>query len=468
MEQLSGLDTAFVHQDSHRTPMHICAVLIYDAGDDGQGMTTRADLKKLAAQRLTHFPLFRRKLKQVPMGMDTPYWIDIAEPDWEQHISESPLRGGGDWEALRRQLAQLHGARMNLAQPLWEMHLIQGLHELPGLPQHCQALVLKIHHAAIDGISMAAIINALHTSPPDEMWDGNKLMKPPGHMELWARAQFNSMSRQFKLAETVRNLLPGFVRARQTRQQFSGLPPIRSTGAHFNAPVRSGRSIGTVLMPMADVLTIKRAVRRVTLNDVAMACVSGALREYLLAQRKLPAKSLAAGVPINLRTAADECASGNKIATMIVGLATDIDDPVERLRMVHQYAVAGKKQINALGSGTVMDISDSLTPGVLAEGMKSIARARRVMDMPVPFHTMISNVPGPANALFLDKAELVVPLGFGPVRDNMGLFHIVSSSATRMSLSFSACVKLLPDAAHYEQCLQNAFEKLLECARNEI
>jgi diacylglycerol O-acyltransferase len=197
MEQLSGLDTAFVQQDSHRTPMHICAVLVYDTGDHGQGMTTRADLKKLAAQRLTHFPLFRRKLQQVPMGMDTPYWIDIAEPDWEQHISESPLRGGEDWEALRRQLAQLHGARMNLAQPLWEMHLIHGLHGLSGLPQHCQALVLKIHHAAIDGISMAAIINALHTSPPDEMWDGNKQMKPPGHMELWARAQFNSMSRQF-------------------------------------------------------------------------------------------------------------------------------------------------------------------------------------------------------------------------------------------------------------------------------
>jgi diacylglycerol O-acyltransferase len=95
MEQLSGLDTAFVHQDSHRTPMHICAVLIYDAGDDGQGKISRADLTKLAAQRLAHFPLFRRKLQQVPMGMDTPYWIDIAEPGWGQHISESPLLGMG-------------------------------------------------------------------------------------------------------------------------------------------------------------------------------------------------------------------------------------------------------------------------------------------------------------------------------------------------------------------------------------
>jgi len=467
MEQLSGLDTAFIHQDSDRTPMHICAVLVYDTGDNDQWAISRDSLQQLAANRLAQFPLFHRKLQRVPMGMDTPYWIDVAQPAWDRHITESSFHGSGDWETLRLQLARLHGARMDLARPLWEMHLIHGLHKLPGLPLNCQALAMKIHHSAIDGISMAAIINALHQSPVDQEQAGKARVKAPSRLELWRRVHLNSVNRQFKLAETVSNLLPGFLRARQTREEYSDLPPVLSTGSRFNARVGPGRSIGSALLPNAEVLTIKRAVRRVTLNDIAMACVSGALREYLMSHNRLPAKSLAAGVPINLRAPADEQAGGNKIATMIVGLATHIADPVERLRMIHQYAVAGKKQITALGSGTVMDISDSLTPSMLAEGMKTIARARQVIDIPVPFHTMISNVPGPANALFLGEAELVIPIGLGPVRDNMGLFHIVSSSQSMMSLSFSACRKLLPDAAHYQQCLQNAFAELLDSAQGQ-
>ena len=143
----------------------------------------------------------------------------------------------------------------------------------------------------------------------------------------------------------------------------------------------------------------------------------------------------------------------------LLGAAT----PVLDLR----YAVAGKKQIDALGSGTVMDISDSLTPGLLAEGIRTMAWASRLTEMPVPFHTMISNVPGPPTALFLGEAELVVPIGLGPIRDNMGLFHIVSSSETMMSLSFSACKKLIPDAEFYQQCLHNAFASLLGRALSE-
>jgi len=461
MEQLSGLDTAFVHQDSRRTPMHICAVLVYDTGDDKQWAISLDELKHLAAERLAQVPLFRRRLKRVAMGMDTPYWVDIAASDWDRHISETSVPLAGDWEALQQVLARLHSARMDLDQPLWEMQLIHGLLDIPGLPPNCQALVLKIHHAAIDGISMAAIINALHQTPAGQPQGEKNQVGAPGQWELWTRAHINSFTRQFKFAETVSNLLPGFMRARKTRQKFSDLPPTHRGRAHFNARVRPGRSTGTVLMPVADVLAIKRAVRRVTLNDIAMACVAGALREYLLWHRQLPARSLVGGIPINLRGPDDDKAGGNKIATMAVGLATHLADPVERLRMVHRYAVAGKKQINALGSGTVMDISDSLTPGILAEGIRTLAWASRMAEIPVPFHTMISNVPGPASPLFLGQAKLVVPIGLGPVRDNMGLFHIVSSSETMMSVSFSACKKLLPDAGFYQQCLDNAFAALL-------
>ena len=465
MEQLSGLDAAFVHQDSHRTPMHICAVLIYDIGADDHSHLSRDTLRQMVSQRLARYPLFNSKLYQVTLGMDTPYWVDIAKPDWEKHITETAMSVGDTWQTLQRIIADVHGSRMDLTIPLWEMHLIHGLYDMPGLPKSCQALILKIHHSAIDGLSLAKIIASLHrendTGRPrkSSYQEGS-----PNQWLMWTRANLNTVSRQMKLMDTIRNFVPGVIRARQSRLQFSDLPPVLSTGAQFNGRVSAARSTGAVLMPLIDVLAIKRAVRRVTINDIAISCVAGALREYLQYHNKLPTKSLASGVPISLRAARDSEASGNKLATMIVGLGTHVADPVERLRLVHRYAVAGKKQINALGTGTIMDISDSLAPGLLAEGIKSVARASRVADIPVPYHTIISNVPGPPQTLSLGTARLVTPIGFGPIRDNMGLFHIISSSETIVSLSFSACLKLLPDTEYYEHCLQAAFSDLLKSA----
>ena len=107
MEQLSGLDAAFVHQDSRRTPMHICAVLVYDTGDDEEHALSLEQLKLLAAERLAQFPLFQRKLHRVVLGMDTPYWVDVDTPDWDLHVRESELPAPGDWDSLQVLLARL-------------------------------------------------------------------------------------------------------------------------------------------------------------------------------------------------------------------------------------------------------------------------------------------------------------------------------------------------------------------------
>jgi diacylglycerol O-acyltransferase len=107
------------------------------------------------------------------------------------------------------------------------------------------------------------------------------------------------------------------------------------------------------------------------LNDIALSVVGGALREYLLAHGELPETSLVFGAPINLRSR-DDNSTGNKIATMQVGLATDLADPIERVRTVHQYALMG---INTLGTGSVMDTSDSVAPSLLAEGLRALSFA---------------------------------------------------------------------------------------------
>lgn len=361
---------------------------------------------------------------------------------------------------MQRQLALIHRQRLDLSKPLWEFCLLDGLNDLPGLPPRCQALVIKIHHSAIDGISLARIIHALHGGTVSTLQHESATETIPSYWDIWSRFHFNNIGRQFKLTNTLGNLLPGVLRARRVGSSFEDLPPLSNRWAHFNDNVGSGRSVGVAVWPLEQVVAIKRAVRHVTLNDIALSIISGALRDYLLRRRRLPSKSLVAGVPINLRSASTGEAGGNRIATMAVGLATTLGDPVDRLRLVHRYAVAGKRRIDALGTGTVMDISDSLSPNILAGGIRAMAQAGRMAFTPVPFHTMVSHVPGPLAPLHLDSAELVVPLGFGPVRDNMGLFHFVSNSHSHLSLSFNACDRLMPDGQLYLQCLENAFSGL--------
>jgi len=444
--------------------MHVTAVLIYDIGDDEQGAISRRSLQRLVTGRLRQFPVFRRKLRRVVLGVDTPYWVEEPRPDFDYHISVRSIGRRSDWVSLTRVLTEIHRQGMDLSRPLWEMCLVRGLRDLAGLPSRCQALVLKVHHSAIDGMSLAVIIDAMHRRAKTLSRASTADPQVPDNWDVWTRFNLNNIVRQLKMAKTVRGVLPGVLRARKARRLFAELAAVSASRARFNDRVGGGRTLGAAIWPRENFIAIRRAVHRVTLNDIALCVVSGALRAYLQHYGQLPARSLVAGVPVSLRGSARDPATGNRIATMMVGLATVEVDPVERLRQIHRYAVAAKKRIDALGTGTVMDISDSVNPNILAGGIKALAQASLMALAPVPFHTMVSNVPGPMTPSRFGGADLVVPFGFGPVRDNMGLFHIVSNSHDRVSLTFNACDRLMPDGEFYRDCLERAYLALRDKA----
>lgn len=464
MEQLSGLDAAFVHQDSHRTPMHVSAILVYDATEQQLELS---QLRELLRDRLWHEPLFRHKLQRVTFDVDTPYWIPAGNTQWRYHLIEHQLPPGQTWESFHQWLQEHHSRRMDLTQPLWQLSLIRGLEDVPGLPGRCQALVLKAHHAAIDGISLARLLRGLHDSSNEEQPAPAPTPAQPKSWEVWSRANLNNISRQFKFADTMGKLINSLPKAREERRNKQQQSPTLGTRAVFNERVGSQRTVGVLLFPRQDLLAIKRAVRGVTENDVASAIIAGGLRKYLKGTKQLPDLSLVAGMPISLRNAGEAAAGSNQIATMAVGLATNIDDPIERVIMIHRFAVAGKREIKALGTGTVMDISDSLPPTVLAEGIRTLAWASQLAPVPVPFHTMISNVPGPGGEQFLEGLPLFACAGLGPVRDNMGLFHIISTTRQTVSLSFSACSGLLRDSKAYRGCIEASFGELYQQATAE-
>jgi WS/DGAT/MGAT family acyltransferase len=462
MKQLSGLDAAFIHQESPRTPMHVSPVLIYEPCVESPSGLDIATVRQAFADSLPKSPILTQKLLSLPMRMDEPYWVADKKFDLDKHVSEHKLPEPGDWQQLMALLARLHGSGLDLKKPLWHAFLITGLDDIEGLPAGSSALMLKIHHAAIDGVSLARLITTLHETPEDDLeLPAVSEHQDPDQVEMWGRANIKHWTRSLKMMNTVSRLIPAVSKLREleTPANFSSKTANKRT--RFNTGVTRGRVIGSLEIPMQDLKAIKRGVRRVTLNDIAVSIVGGALREYLQFHNELPKASLVCGAPVNIRSRGDSSV-GNKIATMQIGLATDIADPVERIRAVHQYALMGKAKINALGTGTVMDISDSVTPGMLAEGMRALSFAStRVSEMPVPFHVMVSNVPGPLEPIALHGAPLHSLIGLGPIRHSMGLFHVVSNSAEFYTISFTSCHSIMPDAEFYEQCLQESFWELL-------
>jgi len=446
--------------------MHVCPVLIYGpVAGESQSLDIEV-IRQTFSDSLPKSPILTQKLLSLPMGMDEPYWVTDKKFDLDSHIEEISLPTPGNWKQLTTCLARIHARGLNMKKPLWQATFITGLDDIVGIPTGSVALVLKIHHAAIDGVSLARLIATLHDKTPSSEKDADSVqLGGPDQYEMWNRAGRKSWTRQLKLASTVSKLIPAVTKLKDVKKSEEFTSTTKHSKTRFNTEVSNRRVIGSLHIPMADLKAIKRGVRRVTPNDIAVSIVGGALRRYLKAYGELPKSSLVCGAPINLRSG-DDGADGNKIATMQIGLATDIKNPVDRVRAVHQYALLGKARINTLGTGTVMDISDSVAPGVLAEGLRALSFAStRVSEIPVPFHVMISNVPGPLRPISLHDAPLHALIGLGPIRHSMGLFHVVSNSSEYYSISFTSCRSIMPDPEFYEKCLRKSFKKLLAAAQ---
>lgn len=464
MQQLSGLDASFLHVDSHTTPMHVSVLLCYEPQPSSGNPLSRTDVEQGLQRCVSAHPILRQKVKRVAFGMDEPYWVDDQQFNLSSHIDESALPKPGHWQQLMQLVARNHARRLDLKKPLWSAQVITGLDAIEDMPIGSVALMIKVHHAAIDGVGLAHFMAELHElgGHSSSLNAQQQKVSDPNQWTLWNRAAMKNWTRPLKMANTVSRLLPALGKARDLDQPEELGSRTSAAKCRFNAEVSSKRVVGAIRIPMCELKLIRRLVRRVTYNDIAVSIVAGALREYLQQRDDLPLESLVCGAPINLRKKED-VASGNKIATMQIGMATDIDEPVERLRAVHQYALYGKARLNKLGSGTVMDISDSMTPGVLSEGLRALnMMSARVADMPVPFHVMVSNVPGPVKPIALAGNPLNTINGYGPIRHSMGLFHIVSNCDALFSISFSSCKTMLPDPEFYEQCLKSSHRALCE------
>jgi len=471
MKQLGILDSAFVNLEQTNTPQHVGGLGIYDPSTAPGGFVRFKDVIASFERRLGNLPLFRTRLVEVPGGLDRPYWVKDANFDVEFHLRHIALPEPGDWRQLCIQTARLHSRPLDMSRPLWEAYIIEGLDNIPNLPKGCFAIYTKMHHSLVDGAGGASFMAALHDLEPNPDLSQSAETEPrlvdttPSVGELLTKATINSVRNTLQVATgTVRGARDLGKYALDIARKAVPAPDISAPKTILNKPVGPHRVFDAAEFPLEGFKDIKNAVG-VTVNDVALGVIAGALLRYLEAKGEAPAEgSLAASLPVNMRTRRGTTDSNNQVGSIFSSLHTDIADPVERLRAIR------KSTDDAKEIGEASPLVDALMlAGVFSPAIsKSVARfwSRNTLSRLVPMNisTCISNVAGPDFPLYCAGAKMVDYYALGVLTPGMGIFHLVFSYAGKITLSVLADRDIMPDPEFYHDCLVGAYEELYAAA----
>jgi WS/DGAT/MGAT family acyltransferase len=460
MRQLTSLDAQFLALENARQAGHVGSLAILDASTAPGGRLGCPEVLALLRERLPLLPPLRWRLAEVPFGLDYPFWVDDPDFDLGYHVRELALASPGDDDQLAEQTAQIMSRPLDRARPLWELYVIEGLES-----GHV-AVLTKIHHAVVDGLSGAEIMGLLL----DLAAEGRELPEPaanhaghaPGGMELFARGLLGvprypmRMLRSLPTAiphldQTPFGVLPGagaVSRLAARAQRLAGGTTVQTNlvapKTSFNAPVTAHRRFDFGKLSLADVKAVKNA-HGVTVNDVVVSICAGAVRHWLLVHDELPEDPLVAQIPVSVRTSEEFGTFGNRILLMAAPLHTEIEDPVERLRATHESLAVMKERHRALPAALLQDANHFVPPAVFARAARLTFRYSTSRSGRPTWNLVISNVPGPQFPLYLAGAKLVANYPVSVITDGMGLNITVMSYMGSLDFGLVADRDQMPD-----------------------
>ncbi|MGA7466756.1 MAG: wax ester/triacylglycerol synthase family O-acyltransferase [Mycobacterium sp.] len=474
VRQLSWTDDMMLRAEGPATPLQIQMLLIYDPSTAPNGKVTFKGILEELDARLHLADVFRRRLTGLPGGFDRPYWVDDPNFDLEYHVRHIGLPQPGDWRQLCIQVARLHARQIDLRRPPWEITVIEGLNSVPGVPKGSFAMALKLHHCAVDGMASVQMIAAMHDlaadsqrpAGPDRPWHPAPL---PTTANLFSRTAIDAALYPMRAGATLASSAPKIIRglAGLPGKLVSGLVSSAARGGvpsfppktRFNQIVSPHRVFDARFHDLADFKRIKASVPGSTVNDVALAYVGGALREYLEGHGELPDESLVAACPISLREAGDESGKGNVLFGRLQTLGTDIADPIDRLASIAASTAGSRSESDHSVRTQVIDLIGTVPTSLL--GVTAKAASVLPFSGPTVANTTVTNVPGPTEPIFFSGARLVRAAGLGPLIGGLNLIHVVASYNGTLSISATADRDALPDPATYAECMERAFQELL-------
>jgi len=500
MQQLTGMDAAFLHMETVATQGHVGSLTIFDAKSAAAEFGFE-EVKNILQERLHLAPVLRRRLVEVPFGLDQPYWIEDPDFDIDYHVREIALPPPGDERRLAEQVARIHERALDRRRPLWELYVIWGLAD-----GHV-AQYTKIHHSAVDGVSGAELLAVLldlepepaKPEPPETPWkpeavptDLEMLLRGVGTLATqplkalrFQRRTLQTMGRSDPGSAALAAILPATAnlgaaglalvdrvvtsrlpKPTNSEGEVMERPTLRAPRTIFNHTISPHRRFGFGSLSLDTTKEVKKAFG-VTVNDVIMALCGGALRRYLLDLGELPDDSLLAMVPVSIRTEDQKAAMGNQVSAMIATLATDEADPAARVRTIHEAMVAAKETYNAIPADLLMDYTQFATPALAARAARAVARARLADRINLPFNVTVSNVPGPNFPLYGAGARMVGCFPVSAIADGVGLNITVMSYMGDLDFGIVACREMLPDPFVLIDHLRDDLEQLNKAAATQ-
>ncbi len=473
MRQLSEHDAAYIYSDSAHANSNLTLLHIYDQSTAPGGVVRFKQILAHVESRLDKLPNFREKIHRVPLDLDYPYWIEDETFNLEYHVRHIALPKPGDWRQFCIQSSRIHARPLDLQRPLWEMYVIEGLDSFLDLPAGSFAVLLKIHHAAIDvthGNEITSLLHDLTPVPsagaPAAPWFPETA---PGNVQLLFLAGLNLAILPLRLAQPLRNSWTALKATVKTfAGEFLGKPhafPI----TRFNTEVSPHRVFETRRFALEDFKSIRCLVPGASVNDVVLAVCAAGLRDYLYKQDELPLQSLVAAAPVAVQSDLDADARSNpnsNYSWVRVGLGTDMVDPVHRLAAIQRASSSSAVMAQALSARELTLLAQQAPSLAIVATSKMLRSASALLGDWAPLaNCAITNVPGSREPLYLLGARLTYLSAIMPISDGMGLVFSVTGYNDTIVISFTSCYEQLPDPEVLAQCLRDSFQEYLALAQ---
>src|SRR4051794_14143806 len=457
MRQLTSLDAQFLALENARQTGHVGSLAILDPATAPGGTFGCREVTRLISERSAQLPPMRWRLAEVPFKLDHPYWVEEAEIDLGYHVREMALASPGTDEQLADQVARIVSRPLDRARPLWELYVIEGLES--GMV----AVLTKIHHAVIDGLSGAEIMALLLDLTPegrevvpreDDLADpsptglqmlGLGLLGIPRYPLRMLRALPKAIP---NLEDTPFGIFPGAGTlskvASLARRDGPARPGLTAPKTLFSGRISPHRRFVFGQLSLDDVKAAKNQ-HGTTVNDVVVSICAGAVRRWLIEHDDLPDTPLVAQVPVSVRTDEQFGTYGNRILLMAAPLYTDLADPVERLQRTHEALMEMKERHRALPAALLQDANNFIPPAVFARAARLTSSYSTSRPGRPTWNAIISNVPGPQFPLYMAGARLEANYPVSVILDGIGLNITVMSYMGHMDFGIIADRDQMPD-----------------------
>ncbi|EGD53606.1 WS/DGAT/MGAT family O-acyltransferase [Gordonia neofelifaecis] len=462
MQRLSGLDASFLYLETPSQVMNVAAIVEVDPSTIPGGYTFES-LRLEMDRRVRALPMLRRKLADSLTNVDHPVWVEDEDFGIERHVHRVAIPAPGGLEELAQMCGHLVAQVLDRKKPLWDMWVLEGVAD------DKIALVLRMHHACVDGATVAEILAELATtSPQPPALDADRVKESAGGASRSDMAVGGAVNFFLQRPVAALKLIPKtipvpfewFKRARSG----DGMPaPFLAPRTRFNAPLTPRRNLAFAQMPLDDVKRVKDHFG-VKVNDVVLAMAGGALREYLEARGELPEEPLVGLVPVSVRGVAEDDlieTGTNKVTGMFTRLATSVADPVERIRLAGKYADQAKGHHQGIDANILRSFAE-FAPGNTLGSLMRVYTDRRLSGLHPPvFNAIISNVAGPNRPMYMLGARVSAVYPMGPIFHGLGLNMTVMSVDGRLNVGLLSCPDFAPDLWDLVQGFQTQLDELL-------